>query len=418
MSETPASPAPSAQPSTRLYCIDFLRGSASLAVVLYHCALYFRSDQSWYPAFFTVLQEGRLGVPLFFVISGFCIHLRWARQSAAGENATINFRDFWKRRFLRLYPAYLVMLCITMALIVAAVYYPQMSAFVHREEKNAALTGWWMVADFVSHLFMLHGLHPAFDLGGGNEVYWTLAREEYLYLLYLPLLMWRRTWGLARAIGLVIFISLSVPMAGYITSKVLRLDQDWFYPISMSNSAIALWPQWALGMVAVEAYFGEIKLPRWCSYWWMAVVWIVLSWVNTEYGIWQLSAIFRGLSFFTLINYCVSREKAGQWLSNAIAGQLTNIGIFSYSLYLVHYPLIRAMVGVEELLRAKWGITSVGPLYYLIVYSVMVIVSCLAGKLLFILVEQRCLPSAGRLPLAGGHYGPAETVPQATAAKT
>ena len=119
MSEDSASPA---QPPARLNCIDFLRGSASLAVVLYHSALYFRSDQSWYPPFFTVLQEGRLGVPLFFVISGFCIHLRWARQNAAGANPSIDFRDFWKRRFLRLYPAYLVMLCLTMTLIAAAVY--------------------------------------------------------------------------------------------------------------------------------------------------------------------------------------------------------------------------------------------------------------------------------------------------------
>jgi peptidoglycan/LPS O-acetylase OafA/YrhL len=329
------------------------------------------------------------------------------------------------------------MLCITMALIVAAVYYPALTAYIHREEKNAPLTGWWMVADFVSHVFMLHGFYPAFDFGGGNEVYWTLAREEYLYLLYLPLLMWRRTWGMARAIGAVVFLGLTVPIAAYLVTKILHLPQNAVYPVNMSNSAIALWAQWALGMVAVEAYFGTVKLPRWCSQLWMAVLWLVLALAlyNAQVGwglpaalqspftdrlealcskAWPLAALLRGLAFFTLVNYCVRREKEERWLKNVVARQLTNIGIFSYSLYLVHYPLIRAMTGLEKQLRAEWGITSVGPFYYAAFFVVLVMLSIMAGKLLFVLVEQRCLPSSGKVPVAGGLYGPAEIAPRTT----
>jgi peptidoglycan/LPS O-acetylase OafA/YrhL len=205
----------------------------------------------------------------------------------------------------------------------------------------------------------------------------------------------------------------------------------------MSNSAIALWAQWALGMVAVEAYFGTIKLPRWCSYWWMAVVWFALGimFYSSQLGwhlpaalqnavieklekicsrSWQLAALFRGLAFFTLINYCVTREKEGRWLKNLVASQLTNIGIFSYSLYLVHYPLIRALTTVEKQLRGNLGITSVGPLYYGAVYITLAALAVLSGKALFFLVERRCLPSPTRGPVAGGLYGPAETVPEPT----
>ena len=45
------------------------------------------------------------GIYLFFVISGFCIHLFWAKARAAGvEKPVIDFFTFWKRRVRRLYP--------------------------------------------------------------------------------------------------------------------------------------------------------------------------------------------------------------------------------------------------------------------------------------------------------------------------
>ena len=46
----------------------------------------------------------------FFVISGFCIHLGWARQEAQAGGATTDFFAFWRRRIRRLYPPYLVVL--------------------------------------------------------------------------------------------------------------------------------------------------------------------------------------------------------------------------------------------------------------------------------------------------------------------
>src|SRR5215813_5104533 len=86
---TPATEAPRTSKATRLISIDFLRGGAALAVVLHHAinwnetapqSLFFRGIHA-------VLNQGYLGVPLFFVVSGFCIHLRWAkRYSEVGQH--------------------------------------------------------------------------------------------------------------------------------------------------------------------------------------------------------------------------------------------------------------------------------------------------------------------------------------------
>ena len=51
---------------------------------------------------------GYIGVFLFFVISGFCIHLQWAKAKANGVEPEIRFGSFWKRRIRRLYPPYII----------------------------------------------------------------------------------------------------------------------------------------------------------------------------------------------------------------------------------------------------------------------------------------------------------------------
>src|SRR5215217_6024249 len=113
--------------STRLRGIDALRGVAALGVVLYHAV-----DQSkdvpstslfQYPL--RVIQFasslGYIGVFLFFVISGFCIHLQWARAKAAGMEPEVRFGPFWKRRIRRLYPPYIITLLLFLLLMAGTV---------------------------------------------------------------------------------------------------------------------------------------------------------------------------------------------------------------------------------------------------------------------------------------------------------
>jgi peptidoglycan/LPS O-acetylase OafA/YrhL len=105
--------------SGRLRSIDALRGAAALGVVLYHAAgtIVLPASSSgierwtiqpvqWFSSF------GYTGVFLFFVISGFCIHLQWARVAATGATPQIHFFAFWKRRVRRLYPPYLAALAL------------------------------------------------------------------------------------------------------------------------------------------------------------------------------------------------------------------------------------------------------------------------------------------------------------------
>src|SRR5690242_215322 len=98
---------------SRLRSLDSLRGAAALAVVVYHALNAGPGpgpDVRWHAWAVTLAQLGRLPVTVFFVLSGFLVHARWAHQRAQGQDLHIVPGELWRRRFLRIYPPYVVAL--------------------------------------------------------------------------------------------------------------------------------------------------------------------------------------------------------------------------------------------------------------------------------------------------------------------
>ncbi len=166
-----------------------------LAVVACHLPF---SDGSGHSAvagdgLLAVLRElvgfGGYGVNLFFVISGFCIHMTWARA----PEAPVRFLPFWRRRLHRLYPPYFVALVLSIA-----------GLFVLNRLRGASdgsfagqfgydsLRQFWV--DLVALLTLSQNLNGA-SLRMGNGPFWSLAVEEQLYIMYFALLWMRRRAG-------------------------------------------------------------------------------------------------------------------------------------------------------------------------------------------------------------------------------
>ncbi len=228
-------------------CIDAMRGAAALAVVFFHAFDGVAFDKgAQYPNSVTsaitfAFSFGFAGVWLFFVISGFCIHLRWVRNAVEGREPKVAFVDFWKRRAWRLYPPYLVALTIYILVSFA------------RGDISFTRFFWY---DLTTHLFMVHNLdaRTVFSLNG---VFWTLAIEEQLYLMYFLLLAMRSRLGWWRTLG----ICLAVRVAWFAVCFLLWRWKAIQLPVG--ESALAYWFVWALGAVSVEAAFGLLKLPSW-----------------------------------------------------------------------------------------------------------------------------------------------------------
>lgn len=358
--------------STRLKSIDALRGIAALAVVVFHADAIrtgLPPANRFFLPLFQVIWHGDLGVPLFFVVSGFCIHLPWARAYAATGKTDLNRLAFWRRRMLRLYPAYFAALCLTIAIV--AVAFAR-----HSPAPLAQYSGVRSVAaDFLAHATMLHGLIPAFDRKGGNPVYWTLAREEYLYLLYMALLPLRVRFGLRPVIVGVGAVSL---LSSLWVSANIVADSHWW--AVLHYSALVLWIQWALGMVAVEASIGLIRLPGWLSSFRTVPAFAAAALITDKTAI---SPVCWGLTFFVVVNVCVSRELCPH---GSVYKWLASVGVFSYSLYLVHYP-VRGIV--SALLRVPAVSSYDDTVVYLGTVVLAALCSYFAGKVFFTYVEQR-----------------------------
>jgi peptidoglycan/LPS O-acetylase OafA/YrhL len=155
--------------------LDGLRCFAVLFVMLHH----FHDDSRWFMRLFH--QGGWIGVDIFFTLSGFLITGLLMREYQS--TGTVNLKYFWARRFLRLWPAWMV--CIfaaSMLTWVLAVKNPQ----VWQSFENQI---WAYLLFAANYSKILHG-----DISKFFGHLWSLAVEEHFYFIwpFVFLLFFRR----------------------------------------------------------------------------------------------------------------------------------------------------------------------------------------------------------------------------------
>ncbi len=364
--------------SHRLESIDALRGIAALGVVACHAISYnhYKQIQSWwFEPLSRILFMGELGVVLFFVVSGYCIHLKWTQ---GGE---VRFLPFWKRRMFRLYPPYFVALVLSMSLMAVALLKGVTTPLVSTYSGDHPWRIFW--ADFFSHVFILHGFIPSFDLAGGNAVYWSLAREEHLYLLYFLVLFFRKKNSMATIVRNIFVFNLVFGIAGY-----LLLGGSKWWSI-LNSSVLALWSLWLFGAYSAEGAFRKdfpIELKSFSGFLISLAFAVATYWVHFLRPIHLLAW---GWAFFLLINIVVDLEQRGLWPKAKWVQILSWTGTFSYSIYLVHCP-IRSTLKV--LLGSR--VSTENPVAYLLIALGLGMAGVVGGYVFFQLVERHFLNSA------------------------
>ncbi|MBL8148922.1 MAG: acyltransferase [Blastocatellia bacterium] len=329
------------KPSSRLQSIDALRGAAALSVVVYHALGSFPKFQisGIYSLTEYVVRSffsfGYSGVYLFFVISGFCIHLQWVRAKVEKTDQKIEFTAFWKRRLWRLYPPYLFAVFLYLSLYALRGSLKIDSNFL---------------IDLGLHLTLLHNFTPT-TCYSINSAFWTLAIEEQLYLAYFLLLFLRIKFGWGKT--LTICFSARVIWFIFCTFVQSRFKVT----IPLAEGALSHWFSWALGAMGVEAFFGLTKLPKISRNISVSIVSLAAAGSLTLLlpkisGLWHdlgwliLDPLW-GVGFFALINWLAFSEDG--WRRELklplLIKHLATVGIFSYSLYLTHqYLLLNAFL--------------------------------------------------------------------------
>jgi peptidoglycan/LPS O-acetylase OafA/YrhL len=307
------------------HVIDAMRGFAALLVAYFHCRqVAWVGMQAFHQsvghslgvgaiaAYLTFpIAWGSAGVPIFFVISGYCIHRGGALRLASNPDYRLDTGNFWVRRFARIYPVLLAALVLTFALDWFSLQLPPVSHKIRE-------IGW---QSFVVNLLSLQGV--AGKTYGSNGALWTLSLEVQFYAIY-PLL-----FALRRRIGMTSVLAI-VAVVNVISAYVLERHDIQFFT--------SYWFSWTLGAWIADARTRRASDAR-SSIWLyvLAAAFIVLGCVAFhfgQYGAFQLWAV--GFAFYL---YKALERGSGNQRETFGTRWLSRFGDFSFSLYLIHLPI-------------------------------------------------------------------------------
>ncbi len=154
-----------------------VRFVAAFWVLLYHYQGALATAGLLVPVLHEVLRVGRLGVDLFFALSGFILTHTYLTK--LGPRATWRgARHFWWLRLARIYPVHFVMLN------VAGI------AAVAQQKLGSSVSGskdWLTPVDYLRQVLLVHEWGPN-PQRGWNYPAWSLSMEWLAYLLF-PLLV-------------------------------------------------------------------------------------------------------------------------------------------------------------------------------------------------------------------------------------
>lgn len=268
----------------RLLELDALRGLAAVAVVLYH--YFYRYDVLYGHQNIPVgwSYNGKLGVQLFFIVSGFVIFWTLVRIQKP--------LDFIVSRFSRLYPAYWVALGLTFLIVLVF-------GLPGRE------------VSFSNAIVNILMFHEYLKIPHVDGVYWTLTVELtfyfWVFFLYLSGNLRKIEWififlvviSVLHSVG---FISIPAPIYKIFILKYL--------------------PFFMAGISFYKIVDGEKPI--------LSFIALTISLISTIF-IYSLNEFF----IFSLF-YCIFYLAVSGYLKILAVKPLVFLGTISYSLYLLH----------------------------------------------------------------------------------
>lgn len=288
--------------------IDGLRAIAVLAVIAFHANA-------------QLLPGGFVGVDVFFVISGFLITGLIVNALEAG---TFSFAEFYTRRMKRIFPAYIAVALITLA-VSSYLLIPNDYIFY-----TTSLAASWA---FVSNVFFSMLSWGYF--GQRTEEFpllhtWSLSVEEQFYFVF-PVVMIvlyryfrKHTVSILVLLG-AIFVTLSQLKTGQIKSYFLLTSRAHELIIGALTFFIVRTAPIASARVAGMLAFAG-----------MALMFGSFALINKELPFPGINSLFPCIGAALVIYASRTETLVTSLLRTRL---LVAIGLISYSLYLWHWPI-------------------------------------------------------------------------------
>ncbi len=321
--------------------------------------------------FFLII--GKLGVVIFFVLSGFLIS--YLMLSEQQETGTLNIKRFYLRRILRIWPLYFL-------IIIFALYLAPHSAFFHLPNCVSALDSNSLVSVSILFFFFLpNQVYAAMGAVPYAVQTWSVGTEEQFYLIWPLLVKWSKRKGL---VFVSVFIAYNVLKILLIAlqhkSPVFKTILDFWYYFNIDCMALG-----GIGAYLVitkkEKMLRLIYLVPVQLLTYTAIILLIGFGVEFRYMHFEIYAFLFAIAIINL----ASNKKSILSLENPV---LSYLGKISYGIYMYHFIALTITIRLLQYFNIYDG---------LLVYLVGLIITVLLSSLSYHYFESFFLNIKGKL---------------------
>jgi peptidoglycan/LPS O-acetylase OafA/YrhL len=346
--------------AARIDWLDGVRGCSAVYVMLHHIYLFLFpgfpvNNGPWMLGW---LMYGQLAVVVFIVVSGFSLGLAPARSRNDLQHGA---STFYHRRAWRILPPYWIALLFSMSIF----------HFLLPESPSHAVN----LRTFVVYGLLLQDVVPSVS---PNAAFWSIAVEAQIYIVFPVMLILSRARS-AKIMALAVLILICV--AHWLALHFQPFSRiDHFTPQLLVGFAFGVW-------TADEVASPSPRLRRlpllWIAAGLTAAFWTLCASIGfvavNDHYFWidVLAAFIVAIGF---VGFVETRS----WVAEILGSRpLRFLGQFSYSLYLIHAPLV-------ALLITYWIVPRIGnPLISYLFTASVVAPLVIAASYLFFLVFER-----------------------------
>jgi len=310
----------------RLEGIDLLRGIAVSVVILYHFPVILGLTSA--SIFQYIYALGLLGVPLFFIISGYLIY-RSIEYSISSRGIKIGLQQYASHRLFRILPAYYYNFAIVliMATFVISVDYLYSLGFI---------------AQILSHLTFL-SFFVYRDSGLGiNGAYWTLSIEMLWYIVAPLFFIYIKKDRYLLLLLILSFLYLrGIDLSLY--DSIFSLDKQapdylpllFYISFQLPGQLI-----YFIAGIFIYKYFKKQRSFSLSTQYFLSILSISFFIYVSSQNYFQTSFAIRNffILFTVVVLFILMHQSKLKWM-----GGLEWIGKISYSLYLWHMPILFTM---------------------------------------------------------------------------
>lgn len=348
--------------NNRYGTIDGLRGLAAISVVFFHLSGNLKVELAeLFPNYINLaFSYGYLGVPVFFVISGFVISL-----SIGSKTVTKGyFSGFVVRRSIRLDPTYWVSIAIALLLLLVKEFY--MGEPIEFPS----------ISTILFHMFYLQDIFAVKNQI--SVIYWTLCLEVQLYLFYI-LSLW-----FAQKLAKITVSASFVHSTIILCMGVFSLLVDYqLIKIPLTGLFISSWHYFLMGVLVCNA------IRKLSSANVVLFIWLALE-IAFQSNVFVKAYSIAGIISCAAIYVLWRRDLLNTFLTSA---PFQFLGKISYTLYLLHPDIGWKVISVGKSLLNN----DVTPIMAGLLFILGIGVSILSAYILHLLVEKPTLKLCNKL---------------------